>query len=121
MNTICYFKGYNAFLSNFFQHEEIIYRNITASSVESLYQSMKSDNIDEQKIISNLTPGAAKKAGHSIKIKSDWDLIKLSIMEDLLRLKFKIPFLKNRLKLTRDSILIEGNWWGDIFWGQSPI
>lgn len=38
-------------------------------------------------------------------------------MEDLLRLKFSNREVANLLILTGDEELIEGNWWGDKFWG----
>jgi predicted NAD-dependent protein-ADP-ribosyltransferase YbiA (DUF1768 family) len=38
-------------------------------------------------------------------------------MRDLIRIKFSKDPLKSRLLNTGDSELIEGNWWGDKFWG----
>ena len=38
-------------------------------------------------------------------------------MKDLLFLKFSEEPLKNKLLETGDSELIEGNVWGDTFWG----
>ena len=38
-------------------------------------------------------------------------------MEDLLMVKFKNPELRSRLLATGDAELIEGNNWGDCFWG----
>ncbi len=38
-------------------------------------------------------------------------------MLDLLRIKFTIPTLRERLLATGDQTLIEGNTWGDTYWG----
>ena len=38
-------------------------------------------------------------------------------MRDCLRLKFEIPELREALLNTDNAKLIEGNWWGDKFWG----
>jgi predicted NAD-dependent protein-ADP-ribosyltransferase YbiA (DUF1768 family) len=48
----------------------------------------------------------------------DWEDIKLSIMETLLRKKFYDPILKAALLHTGDSQLIEMNYWHDQFWGN---
>jgi predicted NAD-dependent protein-ADP-ribosyltransferase YbiA (DUF1768 family) len=38
-------------------------------------------------------------------------------MRSLLRQKFAHPSMRERLLATGDEELIEGNWWGDTFWG----
>ena len=42
---------------------------------------------------------------------------KLGITEDVIRQKFNNPELKEKLIATGDAELIEGNPWGDTFWG----
>ena len=39
------------------------------------------------------------------------------IQEDLLWIKFSIPELRTKLLETDDAELIEGNTWGDTYWG----
>ncbi len=39
-------------------------------------------------------------------------------MFHLLTLKFKDPYLRDKLLRTGEARLIEGNWWKDRFWGQ---
>ena len=66
------------------------------------------------------SPGIAKKMGRSLQIRPDWEDVKLNIMEDLVRLKFTTHSgLRKKLLRTGDAELIEGNWWGDQFWGVS--
>jgi predicted NAD-dependent protein-ADP-ribosyltransferase YbiA (DUF1768 family) len=38
-------------------------------------------------------------------------------MYDLLKLKFTQEPFRTKLLETEDTELIEGNWWGDEFWG----
>ena len=39
-------------------------------------------------------------------------------MEELLRLKFAQPYLRDLLIATGEQKLIEGNYWHDNFWGS---
>ena len=63
------------------------------------------------------TPAQAKKLGKSITIRKDWKEVNLGIMEELLYQKFTNPYLKKKLLETGSRLLIEGNNWGDEFWG----
>ena len=65
------------------------------------------------------TPGKAKRAGKYLQLRFDWNDVKLSIMEDLVREKFINNWeLSEKLLNTKDAELIEGNCWGDTFWGM---
>ena len=44
---------------------------------------------------------------------------RLEVMLKLLRLKFADPALAGRLLATGDTELVEGNHWGDRYWGVS--
>ena len=61
--------------------------------------------------------GKAKKAGREIICRSDWKEIKDSVMELALRIKFQNKVLCEKLLNTGNSELVEGNWWGDTYWG----
>jgi ribA/ribD-fused uncharacterized protein len=115
--TINSFSGEHAFLSNFYPSK--IYPNdIEYSTVEHAFQSAKTDDILAKELIRNAaTPGEAKRLGRKVKLRENWNVIKLSVMLDLLRLKFSIPELKEKLLSTGDEELIEGNYWNDTFWG----
>lgn len=122
------FEGRYAFLSNFHTCE-IYYQGITYPSVEHYYVALKCNNdqmidgkyytrADFRDLVSKIkTPGKAKKVGRMIKLRKDWDSIKLEVMENGLRQKFRYPELREQLLSTGDQELIEGNWWGDIYWG----
>jgi len=51
-------------------------------------------------------------------MRNDWEEVKVSVMRDLIRQKFKPGSeLSDRLLDTGDWLLEEGNTWGDTFWG----
>ena len=88
-------------------------------TAEHAYQAMKS--IDEEirfKISKLDTPGKAKKEGQRIKIRSDWEEVKLKEMMKILKKKFSKEPFKSKLMNTKDSELVEGNYWHDNFWGS---
>lgn len=115
--SITSFKGRYRFLSNFWP-VDIIFEDFVYPSVEHAYQAAKTTNSLFRKAIRRATsPRIAKRLGRTVPIRSDWDEIKLSVMRDLLRQKFKGGTLHTRLRETVDVQLIEGNYWGDTFWG----
>src|SRR5690606_21767015 len=82
------------------------------------YQAAKTFSIEEREQIRNaFSPAKAKKIGRSVTLREDWENIKIDIMTDLVRQKFNISSFKEKLLATKDAELIEGNWWGDTFWG----
>jgi ribA/ribD-fused uncharacterized protein len=113
------FDGDYRFLSNFgacvpFEHEGITY-----PTTEHFYQAMKSLATEtRQKIADMKTPGETKKAGKKLAIRPDWE----SVKEDVMRLALKLKFVEGSdlaqdLLDTGDAKLIEGNTWGDTYWG----
>lgn len=117
MDSINRFKGKNSFLSNFYP-VFVYYNGIRFPSVEHAFQAAKSLDIEEQKLFA-ITPSAAeaKKWGKSVKLRPDWENVKVDIMEILLRQKFSYPELKSKLLETGNVTLVEGNTHGDKFWG----
>jgi ribA/ribD-fused uncharacterized protein len=111
------FRGNYRFLSNFFpalcNYEGIVY-----PTVEHGYQAAKSLNQDVRKTIAGaLTSQEAKALGRNVVLRPDWESVKIQVMRDLIALKFSNREIANLLRLTGDAELIEGNWWGDTFWG----
>jgi ribA/ribD-fused uncharacterized protein len=89
-----------------------------AISVEHAFQAMKAASVEDvRSVLACETPGDAKHKGKEIKLRSGWDKIKNAEMEALLYKKFQIPELKMSLMLTTGAELIEGNSWGDTYWG----
>jgi ribA/ribD-fused uncharacterized protein len=89
-------------------------------TVEHAYQAAKTTVHEERRIIQfSPSPGMAKRHGQKATLRPDWEEIRLRVMEDLLRQKFMIPsYALLLLRHTKNAELIEGNTWGDRFWGQ---
>ena len=112
------FEGQYEFLSNFFP-SVIEYEGFEYPTVEHAFQAAKTLNLDKRLRIAELpTPGEAKRAGRALELRSDWDNVKLQVMEDCLREKFKHTELLLKLIGTGDEFLMEGNYWHDNFWGS---
>lgn len=111
------FSGRYHFLSNFYP-SPYQYVGYTIPTVEHGYQADKAvDEKDWIRIVQSPTPAQAKKLGRTIQIHANWEDIKVDVMLNHLKLKFADPQLKQMLLDTGDAVLIEGNWWGDKFWG----
>ena len=117
MNVIDDFEGAYEFLSNF--HESpVMYDGIQYGSSEAAFQAAKTLDIDERRSIAKLSPDEAKHAGRSLTLRNDWENVKVSIMEEVLRAKFtQHPELLQKLLATEKALLVEGNDWLDTFWG----
>lgn len=116
------FSGEYRFLSNFYPCHIILGSKILPT-VEHAYQAMKTLTIKDQLWIEGSnTPGQAKYRGRNILIRPDWDVVKLDVMNALIMQKFtnkQNAHLKEMLIATGDEQIIEGNTWGDTFWGVS--
>lgn len=111
------FSGIYKFLSNFWPCEVELDGKIYPS-VEHAYQAAKTLVEDDREKIKNTErPEQAKKLGKKLSIRPDWDKVKVEIMKDLVRQKFKDPDLKIFLLETNYDYIQEGNNWGDKFWG----
>lgn len=110
MAKIDRFDGPHRFLSNFWPGDR--------SSVEHAYQAAKTLVPAEQAaILAAPTPGAAKRLGRRVTLRPDWNAIRVDVMRRLVAEKFRDPALAQRLRETGDAELVEGNYWGDTFWG----
>jgi len=113
---IKFFNGENSFLSNFYPCL-IEYQGISYQSVEHFYVAMKITDLDIRLEISKVkTAGDVKKMSRSLKLRSDWEDVKIQTMRFALDQKFSYPELKDKLLATSGDI-IEGNWWHDNTWG----
>ena len=110
------FHKYYAFLSNLYPVELEI-EGVVFPSVENAFQAAKTKDISAILLIANSSPRDVKKIGRKLDLREDWEEVKIPIMRTLLRHKFKNEDLKQKLLKTGNSILIEGNYWKDTFWG----
>jgi ribA/ribD-fused uncharacterized protein len=111
------FDGKHAFLSNFYPAEiELGY--LTYPTVEHAYQAAKTLDMTLRAQFTQVhTPGQAKRLGRTVPLRPDWEEIKAAEMWGLLVKKFNIPELRNQLLATGSARLVEGNLYGDRFWG----
>lgn len=116
MEKILKFRGKYSFLSNFYPCE-VEYEGLTYPSVENAYQAAKTNPYRRKKFL-HLSPKEARKLGRKVPIFPDWSSKRVRVMAELVWKKFsRNPELKEKLLSTKDAILIEGNTWGDEFWG----
>jgi len=112
---IDWFRGKYSFLSNFYK-APVVFDDVLYPSVENAYQAAKTLDINVREYFVNCTAVDAKRS--KVILRPDWDLVKVSIMYGLVYQKFfRHIDLRNQLLSTGNIELIEGNYWGDTFWG----
>lgn len=118
MDIIDDFRYQYRWLSNF-HVAEVYYEGLRYPSTEHAYQAAKSLDPLERIRIANLPmPRDAKKYGKTVVLRPDWEEIKDRVMFDVCFQKFtNHPDLRQALLDTGDAELIEGNTWGDTYWG----
>ena len=122
MSCIDSFTGKYRFLSNFYLISTI-YEDIEYPSVEHAFQAAKTLNIPYRKQI--FTSGRADRAkvlGHRLTLRDDWEQVKIQVMYDCVKSKFTFnqPMF-DMLIATGTAQLLEGNNWGDKFWGAVKL
>jgi len=85
-------------------------------SVENAYQAAKA-HPSQRAAFTKCSAGAAKHLGRGVELPTNWDVEKISVMRSLLRCKFADKALAAKLIATQAEELVEGNTWGDTFWG----
>jgi ribA/ribD-fused uncharacterized protein len=120
MSEIRFFKMDNNWLSNFYPCKFVDKWGNEWKSVEHYFQANKcKNNEDFKRIMEVKTASEAKKLSKKIKIKDNWDNIRLIVMSYGVNMKFdQNSYLKNLLLSTNSVKLIEGNYWHDNFWGD---
>lgn len=131
------FSGEYRFLSNFYpiihgseefrvtpvirdSTNSIEYNKTFFETVEAAYQAAKRPELCS--VFAQLSPKDAKLLGRHVNMSPGFEFIKLELMEDLVRQKFtKSEYLKQKLLDTGTQELVEGNNWGDRFWGVDGV
>jgi len=114
------FQGKYRWLSNFWTLKvPVEFNGAKFYTVEVAYQSAKCLQIEDFRWIQQLSPGQAKRYARTMVVRDDWnDSRKLEVMRILVCQKFyKNRELAELLVETGDQKLVEGNTWGDRFWG----
>jgi len=136
------FRGEHAFLSNMqpLRFPILTVQGTYAYSSEHAYQAAKFVDPVVHRLVAHVTALerrkgekldgiASKNLAHelldgdeTLKHPGWGDQMKLAIMEEAVRRKFIAnPDLRDMLFATGDELLVEGNTWGDRFWGVDPI
>ncbi len=111
------FKGKYSYLSNFYS-AVIHYGGLRYPSVEHAYQASKSlDIVIRRRISVESSPVRARYLGRLLARRADWEQIKLTVMTELVFMKFSDYDLRLKLLKTSSHELVEINVWGDVFWG----
>jgi ribA/ribD-fused uncharacterized protein len=113
------FDGEYRFLSNFY-YPSVVKDDmgLEYTSVEAAYQAAKTLDYAKREPFTCMSPNQAKKVGRTLQpLRPDWEEVKIEVMRGFLKQKFSDPELKQKLLDTGSRELIEGNWWGDRFWG----
>ena len=85
--------------------------NMPSKPLRTLDQSEKS------RIFNAVKPGDAKRLGRNVRLRPNWNQIRVEVMHTLVELKFREPALRTKLIATHPMKLVEGNHWNDTFWG----
>lgn len=113
------FRGDHNFLSNFW-FVKIKYDGEIYASVEHAYQAAKT--LDPKMRIAirkaHLPANARRIGKYGLVLRPGWEEMKLDVMLELIREKFKDEELRQKLIDTGDEELVEGNNWNDTFWGK---
>lgn len=112
------FKEGYAFLSNFYPSPfTVLGKEYTTN--EHYFQACKMVNEEYHEYVRKATSAArAKKLARACPKRQDWERIKEDVMLFGLRRKFAPgSHLARRLLDTGRNHLVEGNTWGDVYWG----
>lgn len=112
------FRGSYRWLSNY-QSSPVALDGWIYPTVEHAYQAAKNPSeIYRKRILADPSPRAARLLGQTCVLRRDWDDVKVQVMRGLLQQKFAPgTTLAAQLLATGEQELIEGNTWGDQFWG----
>jgi len=121
--TTCDIKGFTGeyrWLSNFWP-SPFEFNNYAWPTVEHAYVAHKAHPGRLKNVygtVIDMTPGQAKRYGRTIKIRNDFDMIKLYLMQALQYRKYtENEELLQKLLATGSREIEETNTWGDTFWG----
>ncbi len=113
------FSHQHAFLSNFYFSGRLVhYEDDPYATVEHAYHAAKTIDLDARTRIRCCGAAAdAKALGRKVILRPDWEAIKHDVMRGLLQEKFAASPMRELLHATLPHDLVEGNTWGDRYWG----
>lgn len=115
---IATFRGEHSFLSNMSNSPIKIGDNVYPSAEHAFQAAKTTIKSERDAILKASTPAEAKRLGRKVTLRENWNQKREEIMEEIIRQKFKQnESLAKKLIETGDRELMEGNTWGDKFWG----
>lgn len=116
------FDGSRRYLSNPYRCP-VLFEGIEYPGAEWAFQAAKSLDLAFRHRIAVMSEWReAKAAGRAIRLRPTWDTVKRQIMMKILLDKFtRNPGLGAALITTGSAVLVEGNTWGDWYWGAVPF
>ena len=109
------FRGKYEFLSNMFNCG-VEWKGEVSRCSETVFQMEKCEREEDKKRFKLLNGFEAKSLGRKVKLRKDWNLVKVDLMRDILERKF-CDDLHDKLLEVEEEI-VEDNDWGDRFWGR---
>src|ERR1051326_7538331 len=98
------FVGGRAFLSNCYIVEGgIEYGGVLYPSVENAFQAAKTLNPEERKLFETAAATQARRLGQKVAMRERWDYHRVNVMQELIRIKFEDPELREKLLTTGDE------------------
>lgn len=111
------FRGEWFFLSNFYE-TKVTFEGLMYNNAESAFQAMKCRYYDDRIKFFSKTGTQAKQIGKRIRLRDDWESVKLDYMYKIIKAKFEQnDFICRQLIDTGDSEIEEHNDWSDTYWG----
>ena len=111
------FFGPFRFMSNFVPCK-VMLDGLEFTSTEHAYVAAKTLDLDKRAEIAAVeTAGQVKRLGRKLKLREDWEDVKVDVMHELLIQKFAQEPFRSQLIATKDAYLEETNHWNDTFWG----
>lgn len=113
------FNGKTSFLSNHYECP-VTMDGITYKSSESAFQAHKTSDEKIRMEFADLSPEEAKEKGRKIPLRSDWEIIKLDVMYEVCKAKFRQnEDIRKKLLETGNRQLINVSGGNEKFWGMS--
>lgn len=114
-----FFRNEYWFLSNMYPCK-IRVNGLEFECAEACFQSFKTTDLELRKKFQKMNGFEAKKFGKKVKLRPDWNDIRLEIMSRVIHAKFKQnDELGHKLAQISDEIeIVEDNKWHDTFWGR---
>jgi len=117
LSSFVTFSGEQSWLSNFW-YQTIEYEGILYPSTEHAYQASKTLDMNVRQEMANMgNASSVMRYGRTLPVRPDWEDVKIKIMYDVNVKKFENYELRKKLLATGNQDLVEGNTWGDTFWG----